>query len=175
MFSLGLRNNIPLTSYSGINHKFGQFFRLNSSKITGEIINNQNENEIEDKSNFNPNPSSLPSSSVPQSIYQDRTALIYRPSRNVMQSGRAQTHKWLIKFNSNVPRWENPLMGWTSSRDPVQGMTLKFENKEDAVKYAQEQGWAYEVKEDEEIPMKPKSYSDNFLYSAKKLKIIKTK
>lgn len=126
---------------------------------------------------FNSNPVTLPSSSVPQEIYENRTALIYRPARNVMQSGRAQTQKWLIQFNCDVPRWENPVMGWTSSRDPVQGMNLKFESKEDAIKYAQEQGWAYEVKETTTIEpeLKPKSYAENFLYSAKKLKIIKTK
>lgn len=126
---------------------------------------------------FDSNPETLPSSSVPQSIFKERIALIYKPARNVMQSGRAQTHKWLIQFNPDVPRWENPVMGWTSSRDPVQGMNLKFESREDAVKYAQEQGWAYEVKdkEGEEPEMKPKSYAENFLYSAKKLKIIKTK
>lgn len=124
---------------------------------------------------FNPNPETLPVSSVPQSVFKDRVALIYRPARNVMQSGRAQTHKWLIQFNSDVPRWENPVMGWTSSRDPIQGTNLKFTTKEEAVKYAQDQGWAFEVKEAEEVPLRPKSYADNFLYSAKKLKIIKTK
>ena len=127
------------------------------------------------KKEFNPDPDILPASSVPQSIYKDRVALIYRPTRNVMQSGRAQTHKWIIQFNSDVPRWENPLMGWTSSRDPVQGITLKFDSKDEAISYAQDQGWAYEVKESEEVPMRPKSYADNFLYSSKKLKIIKTK
>ena len=131
---------------------------------------------------FNSNPETLPSSSVPQIIYKDRKALIYRPARNVMQSGRAQTHKWLIQFNSNVPRWENPVMGWTSSRDPVQGMTLKFENKIEAIKFANEQGWAYEVTDEgtddddsSSSKIKPKKYADNFLYSSKKLKIIKTK
>ncbi len=71
-------------------------------------------------------------------------------------------------------------MGWTSSRDPVQGMTLKFENKIEAIKFANEQGWAYEVKDEgtddddsSSSKIKPKNYADNFLYSSKKLKIIK--
>ena len=131
--------------------------------------------KLPEKAPFNPNPEILPSSSVLQSIFKDRTALIFRPSRNVMQSGRAQTQKWLIQFNSDVPRWENPVMGWTSSRDPIQGTNLKFESKEEAIKYAKDQGWAFEVKESEEIPMRPKNYADSFLYSSKKLKIIKTK
>lgn len=153
-------------------------FRLKKRFFTSKlpkIIENGDNSSKDISAPFNPSPESLESSSVPQTVYKDRTALIYRPSRNVMQSGRAQTHKWLIQFNSNVPRWENPLMGWTSSRDPVQAMILKFENKEEAIKYAQKQGWAYEVKETEEPAPKPKSYADNFLYSAKKLKIIKTK
>ena len=73
-------------------------------------------------------------------------------------------------------------MGWTSSRDPVQGMTLKFENKIEAIKFANEQGWAYEVTDEgtddddsSSSKIKPKKYADNFLYSSKKLKIIKTK
>lgn len=152
---------------------FRLFRRFSNSKSDSNLIIEGN--KLLTKEPFNPNPETLPFSSVPQSIYKDRTALIYRPARNVMQSGRAQTHKWLIQFNSDVPRWENPVMGWTSSRDPVQGMALKFESKEDAINYAQEQGWAFEVKEVEEVPMKPKSYSENFLYSSKKLKIIKTK
>jgi NADH dehydrogenase (ubiquinone) Fe-S protein 4 len=131
--------------------------------------------KLAEKADFNPNPEVLPTSSVPQSVYKDRKALIYRPTRNVMQSGRAQTRKWVIQFNSDVPRWENPLMGWTSSRDPVQGISLKFNSKEEAIAYANHQGVAYEVNEPEPVPSRPKSYAENFLYSPKKLKIIKTK
>lgn len=148
---------------------------FSSKNITnGEVTTKLTEKLVE-KAPFNPNPEILPSSSVPQTVFKDRTALIFRPSRNVMQSGRAQTHKWLIQFNCDVPRWENPLMGWSSSRDPVQGTNLKFESKEEAIKFAKDQGWAYEVKESEEVPMKPKNYAENFLYSSKKLKLIKTK
>ena len=167
MFSFEVRINLCRI------RTFNYFRSFSTKKSSGEIVSD--EKEIEEKAPFNPNPASLASSSVPQSVFEDRTALIYRPARNVMQSGRAQTHKWIIQFNSNVPRWQNPIMGWTSSRDPIQGLSLKFECKEDAIKYAKEQGWAYELKEDEKIPMRPKSYSDNFLYSSKKLKIIKTK
>jgi NADH dehydrogenase (ubiquinone) Fe-S protein 4 len=144
-----------------------------NNKNGGEVIK-LTEN-LPEKAAFNPNPEILPTSSVPQNVFKDRIALIFRPSRTVMQSGRAQTHKWLIQFNCDVQRWENPLMGWSSSRDPIQGTNLKFENKEEAIKYAKDQGWAYEVKESEEIPLRPKSYAENFLYSSKKLKMIKTK
>ena len=151
---------------------FSSLRRLFSSKNIKQVT----EKVAEKTAAFDPNPETLPVSSVPQSVFKDRVALIFRPARNVMQSGRAQTHKWLIQFNSNVPRWENPIMGWTSSRDPIQGTNLKFATKEEAIKFAQDQGWAYNVKEGEEVPLRPKNYAENFLYSsAKKLKIIKTK
>ena len=166
MFSSISRSFRRVLSTKIVNKNDKELIKINTEIITDIIT---------EKGPFNPNPEILPSSSVPQYVFKDRTALIFRPSRNVMQSGRAQTQKWLIQFNCDVPRWENPLMGWTSSRDPIQGTNLKFESKEEAVKYAKDQGWAFEVKEDEKIPLRPKNYSENFLYSSKKLKIIKTK
>lgn len=92
-----------------------------------------------------------------------------------MQSGNAQTKQWRLDFNPNVPRWENSLMGWSSSRDPIQGVSLKFASEEAAIAYAKVQGWAYEVKEDSKAPLRPKSYAENFTYSPGELKIIRPK
>jgi NADH dehydrogenase (ubiquinone) Fe-S protein 4 len=127
------------------------------------------------KGEFNPNSAIEPVSEAPKQIFAERRALIYRPARNVMQSGSAQTKHWRLEFDSNVPRWENPLMGWSSSRDPIQGVSLKFAAQEEAVAYAKEQGWAFEVKSDWKPTRKPKSYAENFTYSSSELKIIKTK
>ncbi len=127
------------------------------------------------KGDFNPNSAIEPVSLAPKQIFAERRALIYRPARNVMQSGSAQTKHWRLDFNANVPRWENPLMGWSSSRDPVQGVSLKFATSEEAVAYAKEQGWAYEVKPDLQPTRRPKNYAENFKYSPGELKIIKTK
>ena len=40
-------------------------------------------------------------------------------------------------------RWENPLMGWQSSADVMQGTHLKFNTRDDAIHFAEKQG--YEV------------------------------
>ena len=39
---------------------------------------------------------------------------VYSPAKNAMQSGTFQTRYWKIAFDTQE-RWENPLMGWTSS------------------------------------------------------------
>jgi NADH dehydrogenase (ubiquinone) Fe-S protein 4 len=111
---------------------------------------------------------------VPQDISQRRKVLIFKPSRTAMQAGKSQTKQWALKFNT-APKWENPLMGWTSSNDAVQGIIMNFNTKEEAMRYAEDQGLTYEVKDPFEAIITPKSYSSNFTYSKGKLKIIRTK
>jgi NADH dehydrogenase (ubiquinone) Fe-S protein 4 len=111
---------------------------------------------------------------VPQDISSQRRVVIFKPTRSVMQAGKSQTKHWQLKFNT-TNKWQNPLIGWTSSSDAVQALYLHFATKEEAIKYAQDQGLTYKVEEPKESLTKPKSYSSNFTYSNGKLKIIKTK
>jgi NADH dehydrogenase (ubiquinone) Fe-S protein 4 len=72
-------------------------------------------------------------------------------------------------------RWENPLMGWQSSGDYMQGTHLNFKSKEDAINFAEKQGYEYFVQEPNVRKFTPKAYANNFLYTPKKLKHIRTK
>jgi len=72
-------------------------------------------------------------------------------------------------------RWENPLMGWQSSGDHMQGHRLHFKSKEDAINFANKQGYEYFVQEPNQRKFVPKAYANNFLHVPKKLKIIRTK
>jgi len=72
-------------------------------------------------------------------------------------------------------RWENPLMGWQSSGDFMQGTHIFFKSKEDAISFAEKQGYKWFVKEPNERAFRAKSYSANFFHSPKNLKIIRTK
>lgn len=45
---------------------------------------------------------------------QNRRARIYKPAKNSMQSGTFDIKNWKLDFE-NQARWENPLMGWTST------------------------------------------------------------
>lgn len=90
------------------------------------------------------------------------SARIYRPARNAMQSGKANTKEWVLEFKPRAPRTIEPLMGWTSSTDTMQQVRLFFDTLEQATAYAEREGIAYEVQP--ETPARParKSYSDNF-------------
>src|SRR3954447_18813678 len=57
------------------------------------------------------------------------TARIYKPAKNAMQSGQANTHSWILDFEPEVPRQVEPLMGWTSSFDTRQQLRLHFGSK----------------------------------------------
>jgi NADH dehydrogenase (ubiquinone) Fe-S protein 4 len=72
-------------------------------------------------------------------------------------------------------RWENPLMGWQSSGDMMQGTRIFFASKADAIKFAEKQGYEYYVQEPNTRAFTPKAYANNFLYSQRKLKHIRTK
>ncbi|KAJ0118948.1 hypothetical protein J7T55_013204 [Diaporthe amygdali] len=108
---------------------------------------------------------------------QARTVRIYKQAKPATQSGDWQSKKWRMDWDvlPKGHRWENPLMGWQSSGDYMQGTHLSFKSKEDAVHFAEKQGYEYFVQEPNERKFTPKAYANNFLYSPGKLKHIRTK
>ncbi|XP_070542296.1 NADH dehydrogenase [ubiquinone] iron-sulfur protein 4, mitochondrial-like [Ptychodera flava] len=100
-------------------------------------------------------------SGVPEEHLTTRTARIFVPAMNAMQSGSNNTHQWAIEFETRE-RWENPLMGWSSSADPLSNVMVRFNSKEDAVRFAEKHGWRYEIEEKRTPRMRPKSYGANF-------------
>lgn len=73
---------------------------------------------------------------------RERTVRIYRPARTATQSGKQGAKLWKIDFDilPDGARWENPLMGWASSSDYQQALTMKFAEKEQAISFAEKQG-----------------------------------
>uniref|UniRef100_A0A1U7VRZ8 NADH dehydrogenase [ubiquinone] iron-sulfur protein 4, mitochondrial n=1 Tax=Nicotiana sylvestris TaxID=4096 RepID=A0A1U7VRZ8_NICSY len=58
------------------------------------------------------------------------------PARTASQQGSGKVGRWKINFLS-TQKWENPLMGWTSTGDPyanVDDSALSFESEEPAIK-----------------------------------------
>ncbi|EAU86085.1 NADH-ubiquinone oxidoreductase 21kDa subunit [Coprinopsis cinerea okayama7 len=115
-------------------------------------------------------------SGAPTELRQ-RVVRIYQPTRNTMQSGSGKTERWRIDFDilPGGSRWENPLMGWASSADYMQGTRLTFRSKEDAAHFAEKQGWDYYVQPPEVKRIPPKNYAENFVYKPHKLRIMRTK
>jgi hypothetical protein len=91
-------------------------------------------------------------------------ARIYRPARNAMQSGKARTKQWLLDYEPESPRTIDPLMGWTSSNDMRQQVSLEFDTAEEAVAYAKAHDIPYQLFEPHVPTPKPKAYSDNFRF-----------
>ncbi|EDR13375.1 uncharacterized protein LACBIDRAFT_148506, partial [Laccaria bicolor S238N-H82] len=106
-----------------------------------------------------------------------RAVRVYQACRNTMQSGSGKSNRWRIDFD-NLPgggRWENPLMGYSSSADYMQGTRLTFRSKEDAVHFAEKQGWDYYVQTPTVERIPPKNYAENYVYRPSTLRIMRTK
>jgi hypothetical protein len=84
-----------------------------------------------------------------------------------MQSGKAKTGNWILEFDRATARTIDPLMGYTSSADPLAQVRLKFASREDAVAYAEKHGIAYRLEEPKQTKRRVISYSDNFKYDRK--------
>ncbi|TXT12934.1 hypothetical protein VHUM_01335 [Vanrija humicola] len=106
-----------------------------------------------------------------------RAVRIYKPTKNTMQSGKGKTKVWRIDWDTlqGAGRWTNPLMGWQSSADYMQGTSLVFRTQEDAVRFAERQGWEYWIQEPKAPRIPPKNYADNYLHVAGPLRICHTK
>jgi hypothetical protein len=89
---------------------------------------------------------------------------IFQPAKTAMQSGRAGTRKWTLEFEPGARPELDPLMGWTTSQDTRGQIRLTFDTVEEAIAYAEKQGYAYTVQTAQARAMRPKSYSDNFRY-----------
>ncbi|PNS18770.1 NADH-ubiquinone oxidoreductase subunit, mitochondrial [Sphaceloma murrayae] len=140
-------------------------------------------------SSFSPVPmrvmdGSEPGDSVPAAVLsgaptelQARTVRIYRPAKTATQSGDWHGHQWRMDWDvlAKGHRWENPLMGWQSSADFMQGTHLSFGSKEDAIRFAQKQGYEFFVQEPNERRIIPKAYATQFVHSPGKLKQVRTK
>ena len=91
-------------------------------------------------------------------------ARIYRPSKTAMQSGRAQSRKWLLEYEPATPRTPDPLMGWSSARDTLNQVKMRFPTLEEAIAFATKHRLDYTIIEPHPHTSKAKSYADNFRY-----------
>jgi len=91
-------------------------------------------------------------------------ARIYRPSKTAMQSGRAKTRKWVLEYEPASRRDPDPLMGWSSARDTLNQVQLRFDTLDEATAFAKKHDLDYTLTEPQLRTPKSKSYADNFRY-----------
>lgn len=95
---------------------------------------------------------------------EGRKVKIFRNQRNAMQAGTSFTEHWQLSMGRRSS-WNNPLMGWASSGDALSNQVMKFDTKEDAVAFAEKQGWSVEVEDfiEPDHHWGEKQYAFNFL------------
>ncbi|MCH8834875.1 MAG: ETC complex I subunit [Proteobacteria bacterium] len=89
-------------------------------------------------------------------------ARIYRPAKTAMQSGQANTRKWVLEFEPAAAKTIDPLMGWTGSADTREQVHMKFDSRDEAVAFARKNGFTFRVEEPKTPRIRPKNYADNF-------------
>ena len=94
-------------------------------------------------------------------------ARIFRPSKNAMQSGKAKTQAWVLEFEPKDARRPDPLMGWTQTADTEGQVRLSFGTKEEAVRYADQHGIAFQLIDPKPAKRIIKAYADNFAFNRK--------
>ena len=82
---------------------------------------------------------------TPSTFPPDAVAVIYRPARSAMTSGRANTRMWKLRFERRSPPFIEPLMGWTGGDDTLTQVELTFPTAEAAIAYARRQGLTFVV------------------------------
>lgn len=102
-----------------------------------------------------------------------RKVRIYKPVESTMQSGQSGK-SWKIDWDI-TDRWSNPVMGWASSADAMQALNVKFETKDQAVLFAERQGYDWKVQEPKEEKWTKKTYADNYTFIPGHLRLHKTK
>ncbi|XP_050454700.1 NADH dehydrogenase [ubiquinone] iron-sulfur protein 4, mitochondrial [Cataglyphis hispanica] len=100
-------------------------------------------------------------SGVPEEHIKTRRVRIYQPAKSATQSGTNNIHFWQMDFDTRE-RWENPLMGWTSSGDPMSNIQVNFATKEEAIAHCKKMGWDYYVQKPNLNAPKSRSYGTNF-------------
>ena len=95
-------------------------------------------------------------------------ARIFRPSKTAMQSGKGKTLEWVLEFELSDARRSDPLMGWTQTGDTESSQVrLAFETKEEAVRYADAHGIAFQLIDPKPAKRIIKAYADNFAFQRK--------
>lgn len=87
---------------------------------------------------------------------------IFKPAKNAMQSGKKNSGWKMLPIEETNIRSVNPLTGWISAQNTSSQFRFEFSCKEDAIKFAEESGFEYQVEEPHNQTVKPKSYAANF-------------
>jgi uncharacterized protein YcnI len=88
--------------------------------------------------------------------------VIYKARTSATQSGPG-TGRWIMETKTNPSaKYIDGMMGWTGSRDMNEEIKIYFDSQEQAVDFAKENGYDYEVINQKKRKVTPNRYADNF-------------
>lgn len=149
--------------------------RFNSSDSKSTKTNLAKINEIVNETHTD---RELVSGAPAELAYTDnRVVHIYKQAKSATQSSERNSKFWKLEWDI-IPkgnRWENDLIGYQGTSDYMHCTDLKFDTKEAAIRFAESQGWDYEVSKPHKRKFEVKQYAFNFIHSKKPLKIIRCK
>lgn len=90
-------------------------------------------------------------------------AIIYKPAKSAMQSGRGLTKHWVLEYVKTAPLRTEPVMGWISSTDMTRQIKLTFATLEEAEAYAKQHQLTYTIRPEHQRRQVPKNYASNFI------------
>jgi NADH dehydrogenase (ubiquinone) Fe-S protein 4 len=91
-----------------------------------------------------------------------KKAKIYIPTKTAMQSGKKNSRKWILEFET-LDTGINSFMGWETSTDTMSEVKLEFDSKDLAINYAKKLNINYCVIEPQKRKVIKKTYADNFI------------
>ncbi len=91
-------------------------------------------------------------------------AILTPSAKTAMQSGRAKTGAWILRFSSKTPLGVDPVMGWTSMQDTQREVQLTFDTKEAALAYASTHHLTLDIQTAGPSRAKRRAYADNFKF-----------
>lgn len=111
------------------------------------------------------------------SVSGNRLCRIYKEAKYATQNGNRNSQFWKLEWDilGKGNRWENDLTGYQSTADYMQATRINFDTKDQAVRFAESNGWDYYITEPKSRKFKKKEYSSNFFHSKGPLKHIFTK
>lgn len=111
------------------------------------------------------------------SVSGNRLVRIYKETQYATQNGDRNTKFWKLEWDilGKGNRWENDLTGYQGTADYMQATRMDFSEKEEAIRFAESNGWDYYLIEPKTKKFKKKDYSANFYHSRGPLKSIFTK
>ena len=99
-----------------------------------------------------------PRTALTRSVFpDDALAVIYKPARSAMTSGKARTRDWKLRFEPRSRPLIEPLMGWTGCDDTLSQVELTFPSAAAAIAYARRQGLRYLLQGEENPDARPGS------------------